>query len=144
MCAQLFSATLKNLLSQHCEAEKPKDAGRLATFQASYVFDEEKRRVRKRTREDEAAGSDGADSGGEACAIGWGLMGMGTILRTIKKEADLRNRGLSGRAVKEMAEVFGCNDSSFPDPSAGAAQKAEAAAILWRAIEAKLGARPAE
>ena len=55
MCAQLFSATLKNLLSHHCEAEKPKDAGRLATFQASYVFDEKKGRVRKRTRDDEAA-----------------------------------------------------------------------------------------
>ena len=70
----------------------------------------------------------------------WALLGLGTKLRTIKKEADLK--GLSGAALAELNALFRSGDNEFPDNPT--AQKDEAVASVWRDLVSKLGARESE
>ena len=67
-----------------------------------------------------------------------GVLEFGGVLKNITSEADLKN--LSVTTLQKMHAIFGSDEDSFPNPL-DSSQKAEAAAILWRAMQDKLGER---
>ena len=134
-CAQIvLSSELKVLLYNFCEKRKTKDATRPEV--TGFAWDA-KAKVSKLKEPDEPTPTAGAGISG---SIVWNLLEFGGVLKDITSEADLKN--LSVTTLRKMHAIFGSDEDSFPDPL-DSSHKAEAAAILWAGMEAKLGARSA-